>query len=71
VPGIVLQGFQGVEIACICQFVEIEDGLVRLSQPVQYKIGSDEACAACYENHALLQMRGRRIINPSFYKSFA
>ena len=51
VPRIALQGAQVVRITGVSQLVEIDDGFINTGQPVQYKVGADEAGAAGNENH--------------------
>ena len=45
-PWVVFQAGQITEIACVGQFIEVDDGLIVECQPVAYKIGTDEAGAA-------------------------
>ena len=49
VPLVVFQRGQRFKIACIGQFVEIDDRLITLHQPVKYKIATYEACTTCYQ----------------------
>ncbi|MNN40895.1 hypothetical protein D3C81_1549860 [compost metagenome] len=45
---VALQAAQGLQVACVGEFVEVDHGLVRAGQPVQDEVGADETCAACY-----------------------
>ncbi|MCY1178869.1 hypothetical protein D9M73_192420 [compost metagenome] len=47
---VALQAAQGLQVACVGEFVEVDHGLVRAGQPVQDEVGADETCAACYQN---------------------
>jgi hypothetical protein len=48
--GIAFQAAQVIQIACVGQAVEIDDFLVRLRQPVEHEITTDEAGTAGYQN---------------------
>ncbi len=50
VVGVVLEAGQGFKVACVGEFVEVDDGLIRLGQPVEDKVGADEAGCAGDEN---------------------
>jgi len=46
VAGVVLQALQVLNIAGVGEFVQGDDGLIALSQPVKHEVGADEAGAA-------------------------
>lgn len=51
VQWVVFQRGQGLQIASVGQLVEIQDGLIRLSQPIQNKIAANETSSARDQNH--------------------
>ena len=46
VPGVAFQAGEVLEIAGVGEFVEVDDRLIAAGQPVEHKIGADEAGAA-------------------------
>ncbi len=48
---VLLQRRQIIKVARIGELIEIEHRLVRLGQPIQYKIRTDEPGTACHKNH--------------------
>ena len=51
VARIALQAGQSFRVARVGEFVEVDDRLLRTSQPVENEIGADEAGAASNEDH--------------------
>jgi len=51
VAGMTVQAGKGFKVACVGEFVDVDDGFSRLGQPVEYEVAADEAGAACDENH--------------------
>jgi hypothetical protein len=51
VIGVAVQAGKGFQVACIGEFVDVDNRLTRLGQPVEYEVAADEAGAACDENH--------------------
>ncbi len=47
---IVLEAGQVVQVAGVGESVDVDDGLIGLSQPVEYEVGADESGSPCYEN---------------------
>ncbi|MNV94818.1 hypothetical protein D3C71_1896500 [compost metagenome] len=48
---VAIQAGQIMQIAGVSQLVEIDHRLVMGGEPVEYKIGTNKACAACDKNH--------------------
>ncbi|MNV64884.1 hypothetical protein D3C71_1575460 [compost metagenome] len=48
VPLVTGQAAEVIQVACIGQLVQIDHSLIRLSQPVQYEVRTDETCTASY-----------------------
>ena len=51
VPRIALKAGEVFQVAGVGEFVEVDNGLVRLGQPVEHEVAADEAGAAGDENH--------------------
>jgi hypothetical protein len=48
--GLVFQGCQRFQIACISQLVKVDNLFVGVGNPVQDKVGTNEASATGHEN---------------------
>jgi len=40
-----------LQVACVGEFVEVDDGLTRGGKPVQYKVAANKASAASHKYH--------------------
>jgi hypothetical protein len=48
---IILQAAEVIRVTSVGQLVEIDDWLITSRQPIQHKVGADEAGATSHENH--------------------
>ena len=46
--GVALHIGEVVQVACVGEFIEVDDWLVTTRQPVQYEVGTDKTGAAGY-----------------------
>src|SRR5574343_299223 len=53
--GVALQAGQVVQVARVGKLVEVDNRLVAACEPVEHKIGANEACAAGDQNHGNLR----------------
>jgi len=59
--------FERLQIACIGQFVDVDDLLVRLPQPIQYEVAADKAGTAGHDNcHSYIFLKRTATIRPRF-----
>ncbi len=71
VARIALQRREVLQIACVGELVEVDEGLIAAGQPVEDEVGADETRAAGDQNHGSFEQRrlaAERGIIPSRYK---
>ena len=60
-PGITLQCGQVLEVARVRERVEVDDGFVRLAQPVEHEVAANEAGAAGDQDRHLVVLVGLKL----------